>query len=132
MVARSEKDGRSCAMNDRIPAARSRNGGADVSPKRDIMPILERLGRQPHAGVFEKRGLKQYDSRSAEVSLLAVEEEGRPKMIQATCPRKCCGCKRLGHVLVKKSSKTKPKKHDRNAFASTLVTNCTLSNFFMR
>ena len=86
-------------MNDRIPAAKRRNGRADVSPKRDIIPILERLGRQPHAGVFERRGLKQYDSRSAEVSLLAVEEEGRPKMIQATCTRKCCGCKRLGHVI---------------------------------
>jgi len=84
-------------MNDRIPAAKRRNGRADVSPKRDIIPILERLGRQPIAGVFEKGGLKQYDSRSAEVSLLAVEE-GRPKMIQATCTRKCCGCKRLGHA----------------------------------
>ena len=59
VVARSEKDGRSCAMNDRIPAARRRNGKADVSPKRDIIPILEKLGRQPHAGVFERRGLKQ-------------------------------------------------------------------------
>ena len=63
-------------MNDRIPAAKRRNGRADVSPKRDIMPILERLGRQPRAGVFEKGGLKQYDSRSAEMSLLAVEREG--------------------------------------------------------
>jgi len=54
-----EKDGTSCAMNDRIPAAKRRNGRADVSPKRDIIPILERLGRQPRAGVFEKGGLKQ-------------------------------------------------------------------------